>query len=200
MLGAALSLGVSAQTIINAQVSGTFGKQFVEDGVVHGNFDCTGTPTCTGQFSVSYRESGCINTFALSEAITITGLNLAQSGGIQGTLTLAKADFDLDHRADGTCAIRPGPVGDAVFPYSGTWNVSTGAGTFTFTINSEPGDNDVPGTFTATVTAPTPVFPMTVTSNITSQTATAAADIQFRPQDVGTTASGTPSPWHPGRR
>ena len=35
----------------------------------------------------------------------------------------------------------------------------------------------------------TPVFQMTVASNITPQTATASAQIQFRPQDVGTTGS-----------
>ncbi|MCM2326529.1 MAG: hypothetical protein NDI88_01435, partial [Lysobacter sp.] len=34
-----------------------------------------------------------------------------------------------------------------------------------------------------------PVFPMTVTSNITPASATASAQIQYRPQDVGTTGS-----------
>jgi hypothetical protein len=37
--------------------------------------------------------------------------------------------------------------------------------------------------------APPPVFPMTVTSEITPTAASATANVQFRPQDVGTTAS-----------
>ncbi len=50
---------------------------------------------------------------------------------------------------------------------------------------------------TVSVKAVTPVFPMAVTSSITSQSASASAAIQFRPQDVGTTASVFTLPWHP---
>ncbi|NJD89356.1 MAG: hypothetical protein FIB05_15250 [Betaproteobacteria bacterium] len=42
---------------------------------------------------------------------------------------------------------------------------------------------------TVSLKAVTPVFPMTVTSSITPTSATATAQIQFRPQDVGTTGS-----------
>jgi hypothetical protein len=45
------------------------------------------------------------------------------------------------------------------------------------------------GAGASTVTPPPPVFPMTVTSNITPTTANATAVIQFRDQDVGTSGS-----------
>ena len=48
---------------------------------------------------------------------------------------------------------------------------------------------EVPGTFKVDSAVIPPVFPMTVRSNIDAVQATASADIQFRPQDVGTTGS-----------
>jgi hypothetical protein len=50
------------------------------------------------------------------------------------------------------------------------------------------GPFEIRGTFKADVTPPPP-FPMVVTSNIDSVQATAKAEIQFRPQDVGTPGS-----------
>ena len=48
---------------------------------------CRGAPTCTGEYRAHVRQEGCVNYTDFSGSIVITGLNLAQSGALQGTLT-----------------------------------------------------------------------------------------------------------------
>ena len=176
---AACPLLALAQT--TTQVTGTFGASSTthnESLVV--TFNCTGAPTCAGQFNLAEQMQNCSNVVHESNAFTMTGLNLAQSGPLQGTLTLAKANNQYTRLADGTCVVAPGAT-DALVPYTGTWNLATGAGT----ISVVGEDETFPGTFTANIAAPPPVFPMVVRATINAASATATADILFRPQDVG---------------
>jgi hypothetical protein len=151
-------------------------------------FSCTGTPTCTGQYTESYKITECSNSLDFTSTITITGLNLVTTGSIQGNITMAAWDYQIEIRTDGSCAIKPATIGPATFPYSGSWNSATATGTMAMRVHEDPGFT-VPGTFKANVSAPPPVFPMQVRSNIDAVQATAVADIQYRPQDVGTSGS-----------
>lgn len=183
----ALALGLSALAATaqtDVRVTGTFGAPFAGGGGVHGSFTCTGTPVCTGTYSLSLQPSGCSNAFTLSDTYTFTttGLSLAQSGPFQATITVAHADVRNDLLAGGVCVIREGANPDLTWPVSGTWNATTGTGTVTIHAMDEGGiPLEIPGVFKVDLP---PVFPMTVRATIDANTATVAADIQFRPQDV----------------
>lgn len=145
---------------------------------------CRGMPTCTGTFTVNVRESGCSNYLNFSGQFVVTGLNLAQSGPIQGTFTFTPGFYDFVRNQDGTCRLGPAQPPETL-PYTGTWDLASGTGTALVS-----GDHEVVRVdFTATVSAPAPVFPMVVESRIDSQTATASAQIAFRPEDLGRSAS-----------
>ncbi|MDH5264954.1 MAG: hypothetical protein OEX21_09420, partial [Betaproteobacteria bacterium] len=171
-----------AQASATTRVSGSFGGSD-SVGSLQITFTCTGTPTCTGQFNLVETDSFCANTITESDAFTMTGLNLGQSGALQGTMTFAKADNQYTRLANGNCVIAPGAT-DAVVPYTGTWDLATRTGSITVVA-----EQSFPGTIKADLTPPPPVFPMTVTASITPTSATVSADIQYRPQDVGTSGS-----------
>lgn len=97
--GVALAQAASA-------VSGSFGFTAVEATVLI-TFNCTGTPTCTGRYTYTEKVDFCTNTFRQSDAYTMTGLNLAQSGAIQGTIRLAKGDYSITRLANGACVTGP---------------------------------------------------------------------------------------------
>ena len=174
----------SAQANPNAIVTGTaretgpLGYDFTL------TFSCRGVPTCAGTYTIRERLENCPNFIESSGPFTVTGLNLASSGPIQGTLTLQ------DLRAENGCsygAVEP----PRTLTYAGTWNAATGIASGNISgIDSFSGNPfSFPFTLTANVEAPAPVFDMSVTANITPTTATASAQIQFRPQDVGTSGS-----------
>ncbi len=139
---------------------------------------CTGYPTCRGEFVVPSPGCGTVSS-------VVTGLNLAQSGGVGGTIRQRVTNCQLPQ------------VVEFVYTYSGTWNLAANQGTFSvsrtdclFDGVAAPicGPADAPpftGTFKTEVPLP-PVFPMTVMSDITAIRAIASAEIQFRPQDVST--------------
>ena len=160
------------------RVTGTFGASAAGESLLV-TFTCTGTPVCAGQFNLVERDPLCSNLLTESNAFTMTGLNLAQSGPLQGTMTLAGADNQYTPLPNGTCVVAPGAA-DAQVPYSGTWDLATKTGTITVTA-----ERPFPGTITADIAPPPPVFPMTVRASIDGVSATVSADIQFRPQDVG---------------
>ena len=156
-------------------------------GTQHGNdsagmwtfdFECVGTPVCVGSHTITDRWNNCSNVLTVSGEFRMTGLHLAAPGPLSGTLEAKNVDYDFDRNADGTCSIRPGSFVHHSEPYTGHWDGTTG------TITPEPGDP--PLTFKVEVP---PVFRMTVTSRIDANSANASADIQFRPQDVGTAGS-----------
>ena len=153
------------------------------------SFDCTGTPTCTGTFVEKFTSSLCTNELTFSGGVVISGLDLSRPGNLQGVITLKNADWQLaGFNPNGTpanCSLQPGTGADFSLPFTGTWNGSQGTLTSTF-----PTDPSLPpivysGTFKADLTAGPPVFPMVVNSHIDNVSATAAAQIEFRPQDVG---------------
>jgi hypothetical protein len=176
----------AAQTT-TPRVTGSFGAQLSPGESVHGTFSCTGSPTCIGQFSMVLTDPAfCNHELRFTNDFVVTGMNLSQSGTIQGTVSLAGIDYNDPPQGmrPGVCTARPGPPN--VLPYTGTFDLATGTGSFTFLAGDNPaGPHQIPGTFKVDLP---PVFPMTVRSAITN-TATATADIQYRPQDVGTTQS-----------
>jgi hypothetical protein len=82
-----------------------------------------------------------------------------------------------------------GPPITFTIPFTGTWNGSTGTIALPPDTDSRGNPIVITGSFTSSRNAPAPVFSMVVRSSIDSVRATATADIQFRPQDVGTSAS-----------
>ena len=172
------ALPAFAQDLSQARVLGT---QLGSDsaGTWKFTFECVGTPTCVGSHTITDRWTNCSNTLSLSGAFKLTGLNLGAAGPLQGTIEAKSADYDINRNADGTCSIRPGSIIDHSGPYTGHWDGTNG------TINI-PGDDHIPVTFKVELP---PVFPMVVRANIDATIARADADIQYRPQDVGTTQS-----------
>lgn len=174
----------TSTTANNTQLSGEFSGSDAS-GSFRLSFTCNGAPSCAGQYSAEEVLQGCSNTIRLSGPYVMTGLDLSSSGSIQGALAGDLLDYEVDRRPDGTCTVVAQTQLAGTAPYSGTWNASTGTGSFS--LSPEPGM-----VFTGTLkgdAVPPPVFPMTVTSNITTSTATASADIQYRSQDVGSTGS-----------
>jgi hypothetical protein len=162
----------SAMAQADATVTGVFNYNLAGQ-LGNGSFKCTGEPTCTGTYTDIYHGDGCSNALVVTAPFTATGLNVAQSGPIQGTVSLVNWFYSYNIAADGTCAIIPGSFEVLSEPYDGSWNGKTG----TLTIG---------GLITVSFTADlAPVFPMTVTSNIDPVQASASAQIQYRPQDVG---------------
>jgi hypothetical protein len=186
ILAATLSIGAGAQTSTTTKVTGSYNGTLGGGTSVVGEFTCTGTPTCVGQYREEYRNPGCSNSLIASDAISVTGVNLGQSGSLQGNIYFKNWDFGWDVNANGTCTIKPGTYSDLTATYSGNWNLATATGTFNIVFWAGA---TVPGSFKADITAPPPVFPMVVRSAIDAVRASAAADIQFRPQDVGTSGS-----------
>lgn len=128
LFGAALSLGAAAQATTSTKVTGSYNGSLGGNTSVQGEFSCTGTPTCTGQYREEYRNPGCTNSLVASAGITISGLNLGQSGALQGSILLKAWDFSWNSNADGSCTIIPGSYDDFTVTYTGNWNLATGTG------------------------------------------------------------------------
>jgi hypothetical protein len=146
-------------------------------------FECRGTPTCTGTVKVRIRFGGCTNYLEFTSTFTLdlATVNLAQSGTYSGTVIIAPVGWENVNSGNGICTVtfqHP----SAAIPYTVSWNATTATGTGTFVTEDGPSETF---TFNADIVAPPPVFPMVVQSQINANTATASANIQFRPQDVG---------------
>ena len=152
-------------------------------GEYHGSFECIGTPTCRGSFADNDRPQNCSNFITTAGGFEMTGLNLAQPGPIQGTILFRGLEYDSVRDANGTCRYVPRSNPDFSSTYTGHWDGTTGT---ILVAASEPQDPATPVTFKVEVP---PVFPMVVRATIDAVQVTASADIQFRPQDVGTTGS-----------
>ena len=143
-------------------------------------FECRGSPSCIGPYQVVVRFENCSNFVTLGGALTVTGLNLAQSGTFAGTLTLAPSNWENTRHPDGTCTAFFTSTSEAL-NYTATWDRASSSGSGF--IAGEDGNH--PFTFNGDVTAPPPIFPMQVRSQIDAVSASASAEIQFRQQDVG---------------
>jgi hypothetical protein len=187
LLSAALfSSPAFSQSPSDVKVTGSVTGKFPDGGGIEATFSCTGSPTCRGTYSAVIRDTLCSNPFIISDAIVVTGLDLSRPGTNAGSVTFANIDYsDIPH-PDGSCSVRPNSSRPRTMPYTGTWDGSTG--TFVATTQDDLGRTILlNGTFKADI-AP-PVFPMVVTASIDAVQATARADIQFRPQDVGSSGS-----------
>ncbi len=175
----------SIAALADVQVTGTIHgtDQSKPNGGGQGQFTCFGMPTCSGSVSVLTQGSQCSNTFSWSTTFNVTGLDLSHPGTLSGTVTLAQQQTHTNNLADGTCTYSLGPGGS--WPYTGTWDGTNGSLTITSTNGSGQPDTLV-AAFTANVPVTPPVFPMTVTGNVTPTTTSASATIQTRPQDQGT--------------
>jgi hypothetical protein len=142
---------------------------------------CLGTPVCTGEYRQYGQIPGCSNGFWFSGSFVMSGVDVSRIGSFSGTITTSGGVF-YDQNADGTCTFTANNAA-AFFPYTASWDGHSGSITF---LSGDPTLTLVTG-FTFSVAAP--LFPMNVTSTITPDTASATAQLQPRPQDVGRVAS-----------
>ena len=174
--------GVLAQSVPDALVTWTF-----RDTVPATGFDetttmtCRGLPTCTGSYTTVVRMENCSNYLTFGGQGIINNLQIGQST-VTGTITFTPGFYDVTRLQNGTCTLTS-PTPPETFAFTTSWNPATGTGSGLL------GDNNGTVTFKADVAGPLPVFPMVVRSQIDANTATATADIQFRPQDVGQSGS-----------
>ena len=179
LAAASLALPAWPQAASEIRVRASYGVTHA-GAVFGGTWDCTGTPTCRGTYHDTDRPQNCSNAVVTQGALEITGLNLSSPGPISGTVTLRAIEKDAVRQPDGTCTYTPRANGDLITTYTGQWDGAHG------TMAVADDNSTFPVTFRAELP---PVFPMVVRASIDAVTATAAADIQFRPQDVGTTGS-----------
>jgi len=144
-------------------------------------FECTGAPTCTGTYRAVWQISGCSNSIVLTDKIVITGVGFTP-GPLGGRVTLTELEVDGTNSA-GLCTVTS--TTDFDDSYTGSSDGTTG--TFTVMPADFPGTTFT-GHFALSRVAP-PVFQMTVSGQIDAARADVAANLTFRPQDVGTTGS-----------
>src|SRR6185437_9646758 len=173
-----------AQSTTQASVSGNVSGSSSDGTGIQIGFKCSGIPMCVGTFQAQIKDHECSNVLNHSGKVEVSGLDLARNGPIAGTINLYDSIGTINN-PDGTCSPQPrSPAKVISGSYSGTWNASAG----TMRVTGIDGDGAafvLDGGFSATVTLPPPVFPMTVTSDITDVQASATAQFQPRPQDVG---------------
>ncbi|HEX4779130.1 MAG TPA: hypothetical protein VH301_00155, partial [Usitatibacter sp.] len=170
--------GAASPPANGVQVSGSFSGTEGGNGSTQASFACTGTPNCVGTITVNTRDGGCSNSFSWSTGVAFTGLDVTHAHSFAGAITVDSHEND-SLLGNGSCSysLQSQPQSLA---YDGTWDGNQG----TLVVHGHSGD--MHGTFKSSLTA-TPVFPMTVTGSVTPTTANIAAQVQFRPQDVGTT-------------
>jgi hypothetical protein len=173
-----------AQSAASGQVTGSVSGPSADGSQIQIAFTCSGTPTCAGTFGALIKDTGCSNVVAHGGNITVTGLDLTRAGALQGGVTIEDMESEQDN-ADGTCtSVLRSPPKVIAATYTGTWDGTVG--TLMVQGADDHGvDFTLKGGFVATVTIAPPVFPMTVSSNITAATATVTAQFQPRPEDVG---------------
>ena len=172
---------VAAAASVDTRVSGTAAGN---NGTAQ--FVCFGMPTCSGTVTVLISHSGCSNTFTFNSDFTLTGFDLSHPGSPSGTFTLATYQSGRIPNPDGTCTYQT--ASNQSSSYSATWNGVSG--TIAIADTNDLGQpRPITGTFTASLPASSPVFPMTVNGSFTSTVTDVGATIQPRAQDVGSNAS-----------
>src|SRR5688572_4620050 len=101
-----VSFAATAQSQGTTTVTGQFGQVTSPSDSLAVTFNCTGAPTCVGQVNIVERAPGCSNAMVESNPFTMTGLNLAQSGTLQGTM-LVGPDTSINRLSNGTCTLVP---------------------------------------------------------------------------------------------
>jgi hypothetical protein len=171
---------VSQLVQVSGSVSGTDGA----GGSGSLAFECTGKGPCTGTYNSVSQSPGCSNAFHRSDTLALVGIDLSQPGPLSGYVIGRNLSDEDTMNMDGTCTITSST--DGISAFTGSWNGSSG----TIAVTGRPISGGFSGTFTPVSTATTPpVFQMTVTAAIGATTSNASAQIQYRPQDVGTSGS-----------
>jgi hypothetical protein len=182
---AAMWISTAIAQTSTAQVSGAFGATGPSGDSLRITFTCTGIPTCAGTFTMTEKDAGCSNSFTFTNSMVFNGLDLSHPGAFSGTLDLA-AETNSNILSNGTCSYAVGAV-PKTHSFTGAWDGTKG----TIVVQGHNDDGsvfDVPGTFTSNI-APPPVFPMTVSANVTPTVSSVSANIQPRSQDTGNNAS-----------
>jgi hypothetical protein len=185
---------VHAQTVPNPSTALVLAKILTTNSTSIGDIKvaCRGIPTCRGSFTTTIKLATCTNEYAFGGDVVITGLNLLQSGSIQGTFT-ATPDFAPPIQLPGgACAAGP-PQGVTQMTFTGNWDLRTASGSALLRGANET----IPFNFRADLTAPEPVFELTPRTRRDPQTVTATADLRYRAADVGRTGARLPSPPRP---
>ena len=143
-------------------------------------FACRGIPTCRGVFTTTIKLPNCTNEYSFGGDVVLTGLNLLQSGAVQGTFT-ATPDFAPPILLPGGLCAAGTPQGVSQFTFTGTWDLRTATGSAIL----RGGNNTTPFLFRADLTAPEPVFELTPRTRRDPQTVTATAELRYRAADVG---------------
>ena len=187
-VGAAfLASAAFGQPVSTTRITGDFATTFNDGEKVRGSFACTGTPTCIGTATVLDKLPECSNAISVDARMSFTGVDLSRPGTFQGEVTLSGVNFSVTVAPGGICSLQS-TRGDVTNSYTATWDGTNGS--FIVNVVHDNGTIDrLPGTFKADISAPPPVFPMTVTGSIENGVANVRADIQYRPQDVGTSGS-----------
>ena len=173
------SFGTGAKPVGQYQVSATFTC----------DFSSGPAGPCSGTGAFAERDENCTNVFQNAGAVSIAGLDLSRAGPFQVVASFNAVDYRTTTRTDGSCAyVLTSPVAKDI-SFTGVWNGTTGTIAFPPDTDSRGNPINISGSFTVARSPPPPEFPMVVNSNITAATATASAEIRFRAQDVGTSAS-----------
>ena len=186
-LARAILLGVAAacmpawaQTQITGSMTSTpaFTAAAPQVQSIQVTFSCAGAPTCTGTYRMTFMLNGCASPIVHGGSMVLTIDTTKPPGPITLGFSFAGGSVQVNYAP--LCSVAP--VTDLNNSATGTWDGSSG--TFNF-LQVGPGSYLYTGSFVV----PRPVFGMQVRSTIDPVRANASADIQFRPQDVGTTGS-----------
>ena len=179
-IAAMASFGAAAQSTarVTGDLTGTAPGVFT----LTLTFECTGAPTCTGTYRAVWQVSGCSNSIVVTDKIVITGVGFTP-GPLSGRATLTNLEIDGGITPPGICTVTENFDFDDT--YTGTSDGTTG--TFTVMPADFPGATFT-GHFTLSRVAP-PVFQMSVSGQVDGARGNVAANLTFRPQDVGTTGS-----------
>ena len=177
--------GATAPPANGVQVSGTFAATIPTGGSLQASFTCTGIPTCIGTFTMNVKEGRVLELVQLQRRHEVHRAR-SHARRLPARHPGRQQLRQLQAHSDGTCSYFVAPSSEIV-PYTGTWDGTKG----TIVLRALDGNDqpfDAPGTFKSSLSA-TPVFPMTVTGSVTPTVANVAAQVQYRPQDVGTSGS-----------
>ena len=184
-LAAALALP-AAPAWADTTLSGIVGDSKPGGGSTSAPFSCVGAPTCTGIVTITHKGGNCSNSITVVGDMTATGVDVSRPGSFSGTFSINKNVSSAQQNMDGSCVYTV----DAgfVINYAANWTGSSGTISLSGT---DPSGEPVSaaGTFTATNTNSSPVFPMTVSGSVTQATSNITAQIQPRSQDTGTMQS-----------
>ena len=149
--------------------------------------NCTVSPSVTTTYTVT--ASGAGTTYTASATVTV----LPTTAAPVCSLTVTPSAIQVGRSATLTASCTPAAsayswIGGTCPGTNGPTCVVSPAVTTSYSVTASTA-NGGGNRALATVTIVQPVFPMTVTGSITPPVANITANIQFRPQDVGTTGS-----------